>query len=81
MKSFFISLAILLSVCTSARSQAQTLSIQGDRFAVDGTPRFLTFISYFGAMGAGNLTADLRLIKSKGFRRIRIWPLLFTGRS
>jgi hypothetical protein len=74
-----LAFAILLSVFTSARSEAQTLSIQGDRFAIDGTPRFLTFISYFGAMGAGNLTADLRLIRSKGFDGIRIWPLLFTG--
>src|ERR1700752_2379361 len=73
---------ILLSVSLSAlsgRAGAQTLSIQGDRFAVDGTPRFLTFISYFGAMGAGNVTADLQLIRAKGFDGIRIWPLLFTG--
>jgi hypothetical protein len=70
---------ILLCACVSARTQAQTLSIQGDRFAIDGMPRFLTFISYFGAMGAGNVTADLRLIRTKGFDGIRIWPLLFTG--
>ena len=70
---------VLLCVSVSAPTQAQTLSIQGDRFAVDGQPRFLTFISYFGAMGAGNVTADLRLIRSKGFDGIRIWPLLFTG--
>jgi hypothetical protein len=72
-------MAIALSVCLSARIEAQTLSIQGDRFAIDGTPRFLTFISYFGAMGAGNVTADLRLIRTRGFDGIRIWPLLFTG--
>jgi len=71
--------ACVLCACLSAQVQAQTLTIQGDRFAVDGRPRFLTFISYFGAMGAGNLTADLRLIRSKGFDGIRIWPLLFTG--
>ena len=71
--------AMLICVCVSAQTQAQTLSIQGDRFAVDGVPRFLTFISYFGAMGAGNVTADLRLIRTKGFDGIRIWPLLFTG--
>ena len=70
---------ILFCVFVAARTQAQTLSIQGDRFAVDGVPRFLTFISYFGAMGAGNVTADLRLIRSKGFDGVRIWPLLFTG--
>jgi hypothetical protein len=70
---------ILLSVLVAVQAQAQTLSIQGGRFAVDGVPRFLTFISYFGAMGAGNLTADLRLIRNKGFDGIRIWPCLFTG--
>src|SRR6267378_447993 len=70
---------LVLCVFVSTQTQAQTLSIQGDRFAVDGVPRFLTFISYFGAMGAGNVTADLRLIRSKGFDGIRIWPLLFTG--
>jgi len=70
---------VMLCAGAVAQTQAQTLSIQGDRFAIDGTPRFLMFISYFGAMGAGNLSADLRLIRSKGFDGIRIWPLLFTG--
>src|SRR2546428_7485443 len=28
--------AMLICVCVSAQTQAQTLSIQGDRFAVDG---------------------------------------------
>src|ERR1700694_5121096 len=60
-------------------AQAQKLSIQGDRFAVDGTPRFLTFITYFGAMGAPNTIADLHLIRSLGFDGIRIWPNLNTG--
>src|ERR1700730_11594845 len=60
-------------------AQAQKLSIQGDRFAVDGTPRFLTFITYFGAMGAPNTIADVHLIRSLGFDGIRIWPNLDTG--
>lgn len=60
-------------------AQAQTLSIQGDRFAVDGVPRFLTFITYFGGMGAPNVAADLHLIRSLGFDGIRIWPNLDTG--
>src|SRR5262249_47401908 len=71
--------AILLCISVSVPTLAQSLSVQGDRVAVDGKPRFLMFISYFGAMGAGNLAADLRLIRSKGFDGIRIWPLLFTG--
>jgi hypothetical protein len=73
-------LAVLAVFCLSARDvQAQTLSIQGDRFAIDGTPKFLTFITYFGAMGAPNVIADLHLIKSLGFDGIRIWPNLDTG--
>jgi len=63
----------------ATQAQAQKLSIQGDRFAVDGTPRFLTFITYFGAMGAPNTIADLHLIRSLGFDGIRIWPNLNTG--
>src|ERR1700694_5683724 len=63
----------------ATEAQAQKLSIQGDRFAIDGTPRFLTFISYFGAMGASNVVADLHLLHSLGFDGIRIWPNLDTG--
>src|SRR5262249_23394541 len=70
-------LGTLLSVSVSV--QAQTLTVQGDRFAVDGTPKFLTFITYFGAMGAPHVAADLHLIKSFGFDGVRIWPNLDTG--
>ena len=70
---------VLLSFSSAAPVSAQRLSIQGDRFAIDGTPRFLTFISYFGAMGAPNVMSDLHLIRSLGFDGIRIWPNLDTG--
>lgn len=63
----------------AAPARAQKLGIQGTRFTIDGTPRFLTFITYFGAMGAPNVTADLHLIKSLGFDGVRIWPNLDTG--
>ena len=60
--------AALVVLCAwAAPVQAQKLSIQGDRFAIDGTPRFLTFISYFGAMGAPNIPADFRFLRSMGF--------------
>src|SRR5712692_3811081 len=73
-------LVVLIGFCLSAtQAQAQKLSILGDRFAVDGTPRFLTFITYFGAMGAPNVIADLRLIRSLGFDGVRIWPNLDPG--
>ena len=69
---------MVLGLCAT-EAQAQKLSIQGDRFAVDGTPKFLTFITYFGAMGAPNTIQDLHLIRSLGFDGIRIWPNLDTG--
>jgi hypothetical protein len=71
--------ALLLSVLTALPAGAQALSIQGDKFAVDGVPKFLTFISFFGAMGAANIEADLRFLKASGFDGVRIWPCLFTG--
>ena len=50
------------------------------RTFTDGIARWWPLHTHsVGAMGAGNLTADLRLIRSKGFDGIRIWPLLFTG--
>ncbi len=77
---FLRRLVVLILLCLCAtEAQAQKLSIQGDRFAVDGTPRFLTFITYFGAMGAPDTINDLHLIRSLGFDGIRIWPNLDTG--
>src|SRR5262249_29203986 len=70
-------LVFLLLLAANAR--AQSLTIQGDRFAIDGTPKFLVVISYFGAMGAGNVGEDFRFLKAHGFDGVRIWPLLFTG--
>ena len=63
----------------SLDASAQKLSIQGNRFTIDGTPRFLTFLSYFGAMGAPNVVADFHFLKSAGFNGVRIWPNLDTG--
>jgi hypothetical protein len=71
---------VLIGLCLStAQAQAQKLTIQGDRFAVDGTPRFLTFISFFDAMGAPNIVQDLHLLRSLGFDGLRIWPNLDNG--
>src|SRR5580765_7850234 len=60
-------------------AHAQRLTIQGDRFAVDGTPKFLVFISYFAAMSAPNVTADLHALKTLGFDGFRMWPNVDTG--
>lgn len=67
-------LAVLGVLVASAPVSGQRLSVQGHQFAVDDTPKFLVFITYFGGMGADNIIADLRFIKSKGFDGIRLWP-------
>jgi hypothetical protein len=70
---------ILLILSVPAAAHAQRLTVQGDRFAIDGSPKFVVFISYFAAMNAVNVTADLKYVKSKGFDGVRIWPNLNTG--
>jgi hypothetical protein len=68
--------ALLIALVTAAplRVSAQHLTIQGDRFAVDGVPRFLTFISYFDGMEALDVGADLQFLHEKGFDGARVWP-------
>jgi len=71
--------AILVALSAAGTASAQQLGVQGDRFTIDGAPKFLTFISYFGAMGAANVAADLHFLRASGFDGVRIWPLVFTG--
>jgi len=69
------SVAAIAVVTLLARdASAQRLTVAGDRFAVDGSARFLTFISYFGAMGAADVAADFQFLKEAGFDGVRIWP-------
>src|SRR5436190_14924915 len=76
----FVRIIVLIALLLCAkRADAQTLTIQGDRFAIDGTPTFLLFMSYFGAMGAPNVAADFHFLHAAGFNGVRIWPNLDTG--
>ena len=76
----FARLLILLALgAFASEARAQKLTVQGDRFAIDGTPQFLVFMSFFGAMGAPNIAQDLHFLKSAGFDGVRIWPNLDTG--
>src|SRR5713226_4414889 len=73
-------LVLCIGLCLAASDAgAQKLTVAGDRFLVDGTPRFLTIVTYFGWMGAPNIIQDLHLIRSLGFDGFRIWPNLDTG--
>jgi hypothetical protein len=75
-------LIFVLTIWTAHVAPAQTLARQGDRFTVDGVPRFLMFISYFDAMrrssaaagNSGDLETDFRFLKNEGFDGIRIFP-------
>ena len=76
----FARVVVLIGVLLCAtRAGAQRLTIQGDRFAIDGTPTFLLFVSYFGAMGAPNVAADFHFLRAAGFNGVRIWPNIDTG--
>jgi hypothetical protein len=52
------------------------LSVQGDRFALDGAPRFLIFVSYFDALRADprSRDADLDFFQRHGISGVRIFP-------
>jgi len=67
-------LAVAVVALLPARAAAQRLTVQGDRFAVDGVPRFLTFISYFDGMEALDVEGDLAFLHEKGFDGVRVWP-------
>ncbi len=64
----------LALVATPAPVIAQRLSVLGDRLTVDGSPRFLTFITYFGAAGALDVGSDFAFLHAAGFDGVRIWP-------
>lgn len=56
---------------------AQALSVQGDRFAVDGKPRFLLFVSYFDGLHrptADLIDRDLQALEDKGVDGVRVFP-------
>ena len=63
---------LLAALLIAVPGAAQQLTIQGAQFAVDGDRRFLTFITYFGALGAADVAADLQFLHDSGFDGVRI---------
>ena len=59
------------------------LSVQGNRFSVDGQERFLVLVSYFDAMHASpdNLEVDFQFLREHGVDGIRIFPNWWDFRS
>jgi len=67
--------AVLILFASIAISAAPRLGITGARFTVDGTPRFLVFISYFDGVRRvpGGVQEDLDYLKKK-VDGIRVFP-------
>src|SRR5947209_286491 len=65
-----------------ASANPQTLAVQGDRFILNGQPRFLVFVSYFDGVrripdnlaSTAVLDADLDYFVRKGVSGVRIFP-------
>ena len=58
-------------------ASAVTLGISGNRFTLNGQPKFLVLSGYWDGLDASNPSADLNWLKSKGFDGIRIFPNLW----
>jgi hypothetical protein len=56
---FALSLALLLFLQPGRAQTARVLGVEGDHFNVNGTPKFLIFVSYFDAMRRGDTTSGL----------------------
>ena len=76
MRVFTLAIAALV---WAAAAGAQTLGVDGDRFTVDGRPRFLLFVSYFDGMrrananrGAGDVDTDFAYLKRAGYDGVRL---------
>lgn len=65
----------LLGVASRADAQP-VLGISGNRFTINGTPRFLVFVSYFDAMRASDdtLNGDFQYFRDHGIDGVRIFP-------
>ena len=70
-------LCAIAHLLMTAGAAAQSLSVQGDRFAVNGEPRFLLFVSYFDGLqrpARDLIDRDLQYLKDKGVDGIRVFP-------
>jgi hypothetical protein len=56
---------------------ALELAVSGNHFTVNGTAKFLVFVSYFDALDVShaNLHSDFAYLKGKGIDGVRIFPL------
>jgi hypothetical protein len=66
---------LLLSAGSAVPPQAPALGVSGDKFTVDGQPRFLLLVSYFDALDANEtaLTEDFTNFAQHGIDGVRIF--------
>src|SRR5262245_29060675 len=77
-----LTMVVFLLVASSIPIHSQTgpvLAIEGDHFTVDGTPKFLYFVSYFDALHASPTTwdTDLDYLAGLNVAGVRILPNWF----
>ena len=71
-----LTVAALVSSCALATASAQTLSVQGEHFTVNGAPKFLVFVSYFGGLQRPEAVwvQDFSYLESRGVNGVRVFP-------
>jgi hypothetical protein len=57
-RALYVSLVLILCLGSPANLSAQTLALQGDHLTVNGTGRFLVFISYYDGLSASDATLE-----------------------
>jgi hypothetical protein len=69
-------LVALVSWCAPGTASAQTLAVQGERFTVNGVPKFLVMVSYFGGLQRPEAlwAQDFGYLESRGVSGIRVFP-------
>lgn len=70
------SLVVLLhAACLTRGAAATSLTIEGTHFVVNGKPRFLLGISYYGGLGSSedSIRKDLDDAQRYGFNWLRLW--------
>ena len=72
---FMIRVFLLVVLFGVFRVVATELGVEGAQFTIDGKPKFLLGISYYGALGAKDefIAKDLDDMRRDGFNWIRVW--------
>jgi hypothetical protein len=78
--SLFACCVSLTGWVSASSASAQALAVSGNHFTVDGTAKFLMFVTYFDANDVPNaeLETDLTNLKNAGIDGIRVMPNWWT---